>query len=243
MLRACALDLEGSWETHLPLVEFAYNNNYQATIQMAPFEALYGKRCRSPICWDEVGVRKILGPELVEKSVEIVSRIKERIKMAQDRQKSYADNRRKDLHFEVGEKVFLRVAPMKGIIRFGKRGELRPRYIGPFDILEKVGDVAYRLALPPELSHVHNGFHVSTIRKYISDQDHIISFRDLELSRDLTYEEVPLTILGRKIHFLRNREIPLVLVQWSRHSREEATWEREDEVLAKYPDCLERMSK
>lgn len=124
---------------------------------------------------------------------------------------------------------------MKGLVYFGKRGKLKPRYIGPFDILDKVGDVAYRLALPAKFPQVHNVFHVSTLRKYLNDLKHIVNFKDLEISRDLTYEKVPVTILGRKIHLLRNQEISLVLVQWSRLGNEEATWEREDEILAKYP--------
>lgn len=139
MLRACVLDLGGSWESYLPLVEFAYNNSFQATIGMAPYETLYGRRCRSPVHWDEVGEKRILGPEIVERTIEAIDQIRARIKAAQDRQKSYADTRRKDLEFQVGDKVFLKVAPMKGVLRFGKKSKLRPWYIGPFEILDKIG--------------------------------------------------------------------------------------------------------
>jgi hypothetical protein len=238
MLRACVLDLGGKWEDHLPLVEFAYNNSFQATIGMAPYEALYGRRCRSPLYWDEVGERRILGPELVEKTVDAIYKIRSRIKTAQDRQKSYADKRRKELSFEVGDKVFLKVAPMKGILRFGKKGKLSPRFIGPFEIIEKIGNVAYRLALPPELSAVHNVFHISMLRKYITDPSHVVNVRSLDVQSDMTYEEAPAVILERKEHVLRNRRVPLVKVQWDKHGKDEATWEREEDILAKYPDLL-----
>jgi len=239
MLRACALDFPGSWDSHLHLMEFAYNNSYQATIGMAPFEALYGKSCRSPVCWDEIGERRLLGPELVQLTNEAIRRIRARMQTAQSRQKSYADVRRRDLEFEVGEKVFLKVAPMKGVLRFGKKGKLSPRFIGPFEILERVGPVAYRLALPPSLSAVHNVFHVSMLRKYIADPSHVIDFEPLQLSKDLSYEEKPVQILAREVKVLRNREIALVKVLWQNHLREEATWEREDEMRAKHPELFQ----
>ncbi|KAL0556245.1 hypothetical protein IC582_004756 [Cucumis melo] len=165
MLRACALEFPGSWDSHLHLMEFAYNNSYQATIGMAPFEALYGKCCRSPGCWGEVGEQRLMGPELVQSTNEAIQKIRSRMHTAQSRQKSYADVRRKDLKFEVGDKVFLKVAPMKGVLRFEMRGKLSPRFVRPFEILERIGPVAYRLALPPSLSTVHDVFHVSMLRK------------------------------------------------------------------------------
>ncbi|XP_022897625.1 uncharacterized protein LOC111411315 [Olea europaea var. sylvestris] len=209
MLRACVLDLGGSWETHLPLVEFAYNNSFQATIGMAPYEALYGRKCKSPIHWDE------------------------------DRQKSYADRRRKDLEFSVGDKVFLKVAPMKGVLRFDKKGKLRPRFIGPFEILERIGVMAYRLALSPELAAVHNVFHISMLRKYIHDPNHVISYQTLDVQKDLSYEETPMMILERKLHQLRNKEVSLVKIQWRNHGLDESTWEKEEELKAKYPELFE----
>ncbi|RVW41426.1 Transposon Ty3-I Gag-Pol polyprotein [Vitis vinifera] len=124
LLRACILDLQGNWDDHLPLVEFAYNNSFQASIGMAPFEALYGRKCRSPICWNDVGERKLLSLELVQLTVEKVALIKERLKAAQSRHKSYADHRRRDLEFEVGDHVFLKVSPMKSVMRFGRKGNL-----------------------------------------------------------------------------------------------------------------------
>ena len=164
MLRACVRDLKGSWEEHLPLVEFAYNNSYQASIQMAPYEAIYGRPCRSPICWTEVGESSITGPNLIRDSSKKVGMIQKRLLTAQSRQKSYVDIRRRPLEFEVGDHVFLKVMPKRGVIRFGKRGNLSPRYIGPFEVLERVGAVAYRLALPPSLLSVHEIFNVSMLK-------------------------------------------------------------------------------
>ena len=143
MLRAYALDLEGKWDEHLPLVEFVYNNSYQATIGMPPYEALYGRKCRSPLYWDEVGEKAVVGPDLVADAVEKVKGIRQRMKAAQDRYKSYTDKRRRPLEFRMGDHVFLKVSPTKGVIRFGVRGKLNPRYIGPFEVLERIGPVAY----------------------------------------------------------------------------------------------------
>ena len=163
MLRACILDLKGSWEEHLPLVEFAYNNSYQASIQMAPSKALYRRPCRSPVCWTEVGESSTTGLELIKFTYENVDLIRKRLLTAQSQQKSYADRRRRPLEFEAGDHVFLKVMPKRGVVRFGKQGKLSPRYIGPFEVLERVGIVAYRLALPPSLLSGHDVFHVSMI--------------------------------------------------------------------------------
>ena len=148
---------------------------------MAPYDALYGRKCRSPVHWDEVGQQNLVGPEILQQTQDVVAKIRERIKIAQDRQKSYADNQRKKLEFAVGDKVSLKIALMKGIMRFGKKGKLSPRFIGPFEILERVGDLAYRLTLPPNLSSVHNVFHVSMLRKYIFDPTHVLSYDLLEI--------------------------------------------------------------
>ena len=181
LLRACVMDFEGSWSKYLPLIEFSYNNSYQSTIGMAPYEMLYGRKCRSPIHWDETGERKYLGPELVQRTNEAIDKIKARMLASQSRQKSYADPKRRDVTFQAGEQVFLRVSPMKGIRRFGKKGKLSPRFIGPFQILEKVGQVAYWLALPLALSAVHDVFHISMLRKYVSDPTHVLSYEALDL--------------------------------------------------------------
>ncbi|KAL0560646.1 hypothetical protein IC582_001055 [Cucumis melo] len=239
MLRACALEFPGSWDSHLHLMEFAYNNSYQATIGMAPFEALYGRCCRSPVCWGEVGEQRLMGPELVQSTNEAIQKIRSRMHTAQSRQKSYADVRRKDLEFEIGDKVFLKVAPMKGVLRFERRGKLSPRFVGPFEILERIGPVAYRLALPPSLSAVHDVFHVSMLRKYVSDPSHVVDYEPLEIDENLSYVEQPVEVLAREVKMLRNKEIPLVKVLWRNHRVEEATWEREDDMRSRYPELFE----
>ncbi|GKV24406.1 hypothetical protein SLEP1_g34021 [Rubroshorea leprosula] len=235
MLRACVIDKENSWDHHLPLLEFAYNNSYHASIKMAPYEALYGRRCKSPICWTDVGERSLLGLELIQQATEKVHLIREHLRVAQSRQKSYADNRRHDLEFAVRKKVFLKVSPTKGVVRFGIRGKLSPRFIGPFEILERVGEVAYRLALPPNLSEVHNVFHVSMLRKYVPDLSHVIEHVPIQLREDLSYEEQPICIVDRKEQVLRRRVIPYVKIQWSNHTEREATWELEEDARKKYP--------
>nr|GFA21166.1 reverse transcriptase domain-containing protein [Tanacetum cinerariifolium] len=171
MLRDRAIDFEKGWVNHLPLVEFSYNNSYHATIKAALFEALYGRKCRSPVCWTEIGEAQILGPELIQETTEKIVQIKQRIQAACDQQKSYADLKCKPMEFQVGDKVMLKVSPWKGDVRFGKRGKLNPRYVGPFKVLERVRDVAYKLDLLEELSRVHNTFHVSNLKKWMSVEE------------------------------------------------------------------------
>ena len=210
MLRACVLDHKGSWEEHLPLVEFSYNNSYQASIQMTPYEALYGRLCRSPLCWTEVRESSITGPDLSRDTSE--SLIRQRLLMALSRQKSYADVRRRPLEFEVGDHVFLKVMPKRGVIRFGKRGKLSPRFIGPFEILERVGTVAYRLALSPSMSGVHEVFHVSMLWKYTPDPAHVVDWGQIEVDTDKTFEEGPVCIVDNRDQVLRRKTMRLVLV-------------------------------
>ncbi|GJS76788.1 putative reverse transcriptase domain-containing protein [Tanacetum coccineum] len=151
-------------------VEFSYNNSYHASIKVAPFEALYGRKCRSPVCWAEVGEVQLTDPEIVQETTEKIIQVKQRMQAARDRQKSYADLKRKPMEFEVGDKVMLKVLPWKGVVRFGKRGKLNPRFVGPFKVIKRVGDVAYKLKLPEELSRVHNTFHVSNLKKCHADE-------------------------------------------------------------------------
>ena len=198
MLRACVLDYKGSWEEHLPLVEFAYNNSYQASIQMAPYEALYGRPCRSPLCWTEVGESSITGPDLIRDTSEKVSLIRQRLLTAQSRQKSYADVRCRPLEFEVGDHVFLKVMPKRGVVRFGKRRKLSPRFIGPFEILERIDTVAYRLALPPNMSGIHEVFHVSMLQKYTPDPTHVVDWGQIEVDTDGTFEEGSVCIVDSR---------------------------------------------
>ncbi|GJX74348.1 putative reverse transcriptase domain-containing protein [Tanacetum coccineum] len=152
MLRACVIDFGNGWVRHLPLVEFSYNNSYHASIKAAPFEALYGQKCRSPVCWAEVGQVQLTGPEMVQETTEKVIQIKQRMQAARDRQKSYTDLKRKPMDFHVGDRVMLKVSPWEGVVCFGKRGKLNHRYVGPFKVLEKIRSVAYKIELPQELS-------------------------------------------------------------------------------------------
>ncbi|GJX69242.1 putative reverse transcriptase domain-containing protein [Tanacetum coccineum] len=186
MDRACVMEFGGSWDTHLPLVEFSYNNSYHKSIKCPPFEALYGRKCRSPV--------------IVQETMEKIMQIKERLKMARDLQKSYADKRRKPFEFNVGGHVLLKVSPWKGVVRFDKKGKLTPRYVGPFEIVERVGPVANRLRLPQELSCIHDTFHVSNLKKCLAETD-------LDVKK------------------LKRRWIPLVKVCWNSQQGAKFTWE------------------
>ncbi|GJR28535.1 putative reverse transcriptase domain-containing protein [Tanacetum coccineum] len=217
MLRACAIDFG------------------KASIKAAPFEALYGRKCRSPVCWTEVGEAQILGPELIQETTEKIIQIKQRMQAARDRQKSYADLKRKPMEFQVGDKVMLKVSPWKGVVRFGKRGKLNPRYVGPFKVLEKVGEVAYKLELPEELSRVHNTFHVSNLKKCHADEPLAVPLDGLHLDDKLHFVEEPLEIVGREVKRLKRSRIPLVKVRWNSKRGPEFTWEREDQFKKKYP--------
>ena len=235
MLRACILDHKGSQGEHLPLVEFSYNNSYQASIQMAPYEALYGRPCRSPLCWTGVGERSITGPDLIRETSEKVSLIRQRLLTAQGWQKSYSDVRRRPLEFEVGNHVFLKVMPKRGVVRFGKRGKLSPRFIGPFEILERVGTVAYLLALPPSMSGVREVFHVFMLRKYTPDPTDVVDWGEIEVDTDGTFEEGPMCIMNNREQVFRRKTVRLVRVLWQHRGVEESTWEREDTMRATYP--------
>ncbi|GKD56313.1 putative reverse transcriptase domain-containing protein [Tanacetum coccineum] len=235
MLRACVLDFGKGWDRHLPLVEFSYNNSYHTSIKAAPFEALYGRKCRSPICWAEVGDSQLTGPEIIHETTEKIVQIKSRIQAARDRQKSYADVRRKPLEFQVGDKVMLKVSPWKGVIRFGKRGKLNPRYIGPFKIIAKVGTVAYRLELPERLSRVHSTFHVSKLKKCMADEPLAIPLDEIQVDDKLHFIEEPVEIMDREVKRLKQSRIPIVKVRWNYRRGPEFTWEREDQMQKKYP--------
>ncbi|GKB54978.1 putative reverse transcriptase domain-containing protein [Tanacetum coccineum] len=212
MLRAYVIDFGGSWDVHLPLAEFSYNNSYHSSIRCALFEALFGRKCSSPILRAEVGESSLIGPELVQETTDKVVLIKEKLKAARDRQKSYADNRRKPLEFEVGDRVMLKVSPWKGVIRFGKKGKLTPRYVGSFEILERIGPVAYRLRLLEELSGVHDTFHVSNLKKCLADASLHVPLDGIKVDKTLCFVEEPVEIIDREVQRLKCSKIVVVRV-------------------------------
>ncbi|XP_021732937.1 uncharacterized protein LOC110699716 [Chenopodium quinoa] len=180
----------------------------------------------------------ILGPQMIEDTVKQVREIQATIQAAQDRQKSYAYLKRGKEEFEIGDKVLLKVSPMKGVMRFGKKGNLSPKYIGPYEILQRIGKVAYRLVLPMELSKVHDVFHVSQLRSYIPDKSYVLQPENIELDQSLTHEEKPVKILDSKVRSTHNKNVKIVKVLWSNQDYEEATWEAEDEMKKKYPELF-----
>ncbi|GJU85424.1 putative reverse transcriptase domain-containing protein [Tanacetum coccineum] len=211
MLRACVLDFGKGWDKHLPLVEFSYNNNYHTSIKTFPFEALYGRKCRSPICWAEVGDSQLTGPEIIRETTEKIVQIKSR------------------------DKVMLKLSPWKGVIRFGKRGKLNPRYIGPFKIIDKVGTVAYHLELPEHLSRVHSTFHVSNLKKCMADKPLAIPLDEIQIDDKLHFIKEPVEIMDREVKRLKQSRIPILKVRWNSKRGPEFTWKREDQMQKKYP--------
>ncbi|GJY70172.1 reverse transcriptase domain-containing protein [Tanacetum coccineum] len=204
MLRACVIDFGGSWNIHLPLAEFSYNNSYHSSIRCAPFEALYGRKCRSPILWAEIGDSKLIGPEMVQEKTDKVVVIRDRLKAARD-------------------------------LRFGKKGKLAPRFVGPFEILERIGSVAYRLRLPEELSGVHDMFHVSNLKKCLADVILHVPLDEIKVDMTLRFVEEPLEIMYREVKTLKRSKIPIVKVGWNSKCGPEFTWKHEDHMKAKYP--------
>ncbi|GKA42453.1 hypothetical protein Tco_0735113 [Tanacetum coccineum] len=183
----------------------------------------------------EVGDAELTGPELIHETTEKIVQIKQRIQAARDRQKSYADVRRKPLEFQVGDRVMLKVSPWKGVVRFGKRGKLNPRYIGPFKVLAKVGTVAYRLELPQQLSRVHSTFHVSNLKKCLSDEPLAVPLDEIHIDDKLRFVEEPVEIMDREVKRLKRNRIPIIKVRWNSRRGPEFTWEREDQFQKKYP--------
>ncbi|GKA07119.1 putative reverse transcriptase domain-containing protein [Tanacetum coccineum] len=202
MLRACTIDFGKGWVNHLPLVEFSYNNSYHASIKATPFEALYDRKCRSPVCWAEVGQVQLTGPEIVQETTETIIQIKQRMQVARDRQKSYADLKRNPMEFQVGDRVML-------------KGKLNPRYVGFLKVLEKVGSVAYKLELLEELSRVHNTFHVSNLKKCYADELLAVPLDGLHFDDKLQFVEELVEIMDREVKQLRRSRVLIIKVRWN----------------------------
>ncbi|GJZ21822.1 putative reverse transcriptase domain-containing protein [Tanacetum coccineum] len=209
MLRACVLDFGGSWDVHLPFVEFSYNNSYYSSMRCAPFEALYGKKCRSPIMWAE---------------------------------KSYADKRRKPLEFSVGDYVLLKVSLECCGYALGKKEKLAPRFVGPFEIIEKINHVAYILDLPEEFDGVHDMFHVSNLKKCLADPTLQVPLDEIQVDAKLNFVEEPVEILEKEFKKLKQSRIAIFKVRWNSKRGLEFTWKRGDQIKLKYPHLFSDVS-
>jgi hypothetical protein len=211
---------------------------------MAHFEALYGRKCRTPLFWNQTGESQLFGPDSIREAEKQVEIIRENLKVAQSRQKSYADPRRREVILEVGDYPYLRVSPIRGLRRFNVRGKLSPRFIGPFKIVERKGEVAYQLELPAQLSGVHDVFHVSQLKKCTSEVEiEPVQLEGIQMENDLTYKEYPVKILDTLERVTRSKIIRMCKVQWSHHTEEEATWEREDELREDFPQLFSKSSE
>ncbi|GKB44813.1 putative reverse transcriptase domain-containing protein [Tanacetum coccineum] len=216
MLRACVIDFGNSWDRHLPLVEFSYNNSYHASIKAAPYEALYGRKCRSPVCWSEIGDSQLTGPELIRDTTEKIVHIKNRLLTARSRQKSYVDRRLKPLEFKVGDMVLLKVSPWKGAVCFEKR--------------EKVKRNSWY-------------FHVSNLKKCLAEGDVVVSMKEIQFDDKLHMIEEPLEIVDKEVKRLKQSRIPIVKVRWNSQRGPEFTWECKDQIKKKYPHLIRSKDK
>jgi hypothetical protein len=244
MLRESILHFDKSWDKCLSLAKFSYNNSYQVSLKMAPFDALYGRRCRTPLNWSEAGERTLFGPDLVKDAVVRVQVIRENLKMAQMRQKSYHDKGTAPRHFEVGDYVYLKMSPTKGVQRFGVKGKLALRYIGPYEVIEVCGLVAYHIQLLEWFSAVHNVFHVTQLKKGMPvPENEIITEANAWIEPDFSLVEHPLKVLDQKERKTQRQTVRMYKIQWSHHTEEEATWETEDYLNTKYPGFLQSRNR
>lgn len=233
------MDFKGNWDDDLSLIEFSYNNNYHSSIHMAPYKALYGRRCGSQIGWFEVSEAGLIGPYLVHQAMGKVKGIQQRLGTAQSRQKSYTDVRRRAFEFEVDNCVYLKVSPMKTVMRFIKKGKLSPLYIGPYRICNRIGNVAYKLDLPQELAAVHLVFHVSMLKKCMGGPSLIIQNENIGINDELSYQEIHVQILYFQVRKLRIKKVVTVKVLWRNQFVEEATYDAEEDMKKRYPHLFE----
>jgi len=203
----------------LPLIEFTYNNSFHASIGMAPYEALYGRRCRTPLCWYQDGEAVLVGPELLERTTEKVRLVRNRMQALQSRQKAHADRRRRPLEFEAGDHVFLRVTRTTGVGRALRSRKLSPKFLGPYQISRRIGPVAYEIALPPQMANLPLVFHVSQLRKYVFDPAHVLQAEDIQIREDLTVEVPPIALEDSKVEERRGKTVRLIKVIWDREGR------------------------
>jgi hypothetical protein len=211
MLRMHVMHQPKKCQDFLPLVEFAYNNGYQESLKMSPLEVLYGRSCNTPVSWSNIVNRVTIGPDMLKEMEQQVTHIKQNLKVAQNRQKSYTDRKRTLREFKMGDHVYLRVRPRKSSLRMGACAKLAPQYCGPFEFLDRVGPVAYRLALPPMVK-AHNVFHVSLLKRYVHDCNHIIDWSVIQVEPEGEFLPEPQCILDKKETPLRNRTIAQVKV-------------------------------
>jgi len=234
LLRTCILDHLGAWDEVLPLIEFTYNNSFHASIGMAPYEALYGRRCRTPLCWYQDGEAVLVGPELLEQTTEKVRMVRDRMLASQSRQKAYADRRRRPLEFAAGDHVFLRVIQTTGVGTALRSRKLSPKFLGPYQITRRIRPVAYEIALPPQLANLHPLFHVSQLRKYVFDLAHMLEAEDIQIREDLTVEVPPIALEDSKVEERRGKTVSLVKVIWDWRTGD-STWELEEDMRKSHP--------
>jgi hypothetical protein len=227
ILRMYVMDKPSKWEDYFHFVEFAYNNGYQASLKMSSFESLYGRNYNTPLSWDNPTDRTVVGSKLLKEMEDQMIKIKKNLKVSQDRKKIYVDKNIIHREFKVGDHVFLKVKANKSSLKLGSCTKLAAKFCGPFEILERIGSVAYMITLPTSM-YVHNVFHISFLNKYIPDANHVIDWNVIEVEQEGTFQVHPMCILDRKIKHLWNRAIGIVKVQWTWYGLEDTTWEHED---------------
>ena len=212
LLRTCILDHLGAWDEVLPLIEFTYNNSFHASIGMAPYEALYGRKCRTSLCWYQDGEVVLVGPELLKQTIKKVRLVRNKMQASQSRQKAYADRRRRPLEFEAGDHLFLRVTRTTGVGKALRSRKLSPKFLGLYQISRRIGPVAYEIALPPQLANLHPVFHVSQLRKYVFNPSHVLEVEDVQIREDLTVEVPPVELEKSRVEEHRGKTVNIVKV-------------------------------